>query len=503
MNRDVEYQLRFIVPPSSAAAVRSAVESATGQCDEVVLSARYFDTPSLLLTRRGASLRLRREAGQWIQTLHQLEGDGICSGVIHLPLAQAALDLPALVDRPGVASLFTDVARAEVLQSRLQPQFQRVFERVRTVVSFEDGVHCVVALNLDAGEYRVRSVQFPMVELTMTLLGGDLRALLQLAMQWQQRHDLVWNPLSTGQVGANLRAHGEFFAVRPGKPVALEKTADVSNAATRMIEHCLVETGVNAARLAMVSDRDTSPSTQETVRQCRRALRRLVIATKLFRRWVDLPPKTNRRALSGIARSLGAAQRDQIFQQRLLRQLYDAGCGPLGHPFNAGPVLQIDAVKTPVQQQLLTLLIWRHSTVTGPRVDRLFSRLLRRHLNRQLRRIRKRCRSFDQASAKDLNRLRRQVRDLSVQIDLCRQILPRRKTGDIRQTVVVVLPLLRTWRALEHARKMLPADPDSSRDEPDRGSLRFASGFIAGRLHGLRYSLILLTRRIARRSLRL
>ena len=87
--------------------------------------------------------------------------------------------------------------------------------------------------------------------------------------------------------------------------ISLEKTADVSNAATRMIEHCLVESGVNAARLAMVGDRDTSPSTQETVRECRRALRRLVIATKLFRGWVDLPPKTNRRALSGIARSLG------------------------------------------------------------------------------------------------------------------------------------------------------------------------------------------------------
>lgn len=508
-----DYQLRFWVPAASASALRAAVESATGQCDEVVLTARYFDTPGADLARQGASLRLRREAGQWIQTLALAAGDGLGSRSEHVPLADGFLDLAALAERPGIAAQLGDASQLRALQDDLSERYQRVFERVRTVVHHDRPAGCVVALAIDAGEYRVGQIQLPAVELTMTLLGGPLDGLLALARLWQARFALVWNPLTAGDLGVNLQTSGALVAATRCVAPRLPTNPSVGQACATLIDYCLLDVARCAASVSEITGNVPETAAARSNRLLRRAARRLHVMTRLGHRWLDgesLPPE---RDLSVCLQAMGQLKHRQAFYRRLLKQLYDAGCGPLGLSYEVGWDDQGREAAVQVQAPLLALLAWRHSSRFVDNGGHRFHRLLTRRLNQQLRRICRQCRQFDELSAADLHKLKRRLRELQILLSLCDDLLPAKRVKQVRRHVMVLLPMLRTWRHLEHAAHMLDAGAADAtpiageasairRPGEDRASWQFAAGWIAGRMHGLRAGLGSMARQAARVRIR-
>src|SRR5690606_36254853 len=65
----VEFELKFLVPRASRAAVRAVLAERGAALATHHLVARYFDTADRRLARAGLSLRLRREGRRWVQTL--------------------------------------------------------------------------------------------------------------------------------------------------------------------------------------------------------------------------------------------------------------------------------------------------------------------------------------------------------------------------------------------------------------------------------------------------
>jgi len=69
-----EIELKFGVPPARAGAIDAALRRA--QARGLTIESRYFDTPDHRLAEAGLSLRLRRSAGLWEQTL-KAPGEGL------------------------------------------------------------------------------------------------------------------------------------------------------------------------------------------------------------------------------------------------------------------------------------------------------------------------------------------------------------------------------------------------------------------------------------------
>ena len=69
-----EIELKFGVPPARAGAIDAALRRA--QARRLAIESRYFDTPDRRLAEAGLSLRLRRSAGLWEQTL-KAPADGL------------------------------------------------------------------------------------------------------------------------------------------------------------------------------------------------------------------------------------------------------------------------------------------------------------------------------------------------------------------------------------------------------------------------------------------
>ncbi|MGB7303631.1 MAG: CHAD domain-containing protein [Burkholderiaceae bacterium] len=507
----LEHYLRFDVPAGAARDLRQALESVSevGQCDEVVLAARYFDTPDARLAAARTSVRLRREAGQWIQTWQTRRGDGVGHIEHHVPVAHGALNLATFAGRPGTAHLMRTEAKAKQLQAALVPRFQFVFERTRCVGAYGTTPDdCVVALTLDAGEFRARSRQQPVLELGIRLLNGSLAMMLRVATSWQDRFGLIWQPESIAVAGQRFAARKPLPATGRKPRVILARNDRVGDAAGIVVDQCIEQIAVNGAGMC------SKQSKARHFQQCHASLRRLSVALKLFKGWVEPPPVAVQQALHQLLDGFGTERHQRLIREKFLGQLYAAGCGPLGFPLNAAVATRAAgsngvndstlSLAGDVQRLLMGLLVWRHESLSSNSANRQFHPLLLGRLNKQIRKIRKLATRFDQLTHGELEQMRQRIRDLSIAVDFSRTLLPKKDRKTLKRVVFVCQPLLRTWRDLQHAADMLDTGGIGTvADDLHRGSRQFAAGWLAGRTLGLRFGLSVLMKRIARVRLQL
>ena len=298
------------------------------------LSAIYFDTPDLLLSRHRFALRLRNEDGRWGQTLkggkagaadrleHEVpvDPDGSSAGVPQLDLERhrestVGRELRALLRRHKNPSL-GESCRTEVTR------LHRLLRARGAVVEWA----------LDEGEVTAAGRSQPISELELELKSGDPASLFALAHDWETLHGLWVDPVSKSERGALLVKHEPFRAAVKARPPAWsakETRALDGDAMLRgMVACCLAQILPNAAEIARGSH------DPEHVHQLRVGLRRLRSVARGMQPFATRLPAGWEPSIMPVFDALGDARDKHVQSTAVAPRLRKAGAlvADLGGP---------------------------------------------------------------------------------------------------------------------------------------------------------------------------
>ena len=380
-----ETELKFRIPAARLAAVRRAVATRTAVIEP--LTAVYFDTPGEHLAQARVALRLRREAGGWVQTL-KAEGALALQRLEHnVALAQADLRGPGVADsRPALdlkrhAGSEAGAVLARVLAhappgQRLVARYATEVRRTHRLLRFEGAR---IELALDEGRITAGEAVCAVLEIEFELLSGPPQALLRLAARWAARFGLALDVRSKSERGHRLALGQPSSPATRARPLKLSRRAAPGAALAAMLGNALSQVLANASPLAELAELaapssaarvgeappGAAPEPQsrpdaELLHQLRVGLRRLrtvlqVFAPLLPASVTDLAP-----ALARLFAQLGAARDRDAMAQTLWPALRAAGApwteGPATPALTAPDPLPALLASPAVQQLWLALL---------------------------------------------------------------------------------------------------------------------------------------------------
>ncbi len=254
---DREIELKFTCGPDDLAAVLAAAPPGDDESRELI--SVYFDTADLALQKAGASLRVREQEGQRVQTLKR--GEGLDREEYEAPIDGLAPD-PELGPLPSLAPKGAD----------LRPVFNvRVSRRQRTF-RYQDAV---IELALDQGEVTGGEQKRPICEVELELKSGPPSALFALARELSAAAPLYLAFDSKAARGQALVAGAEQTARKSGV-IEFSDKATVAEAFRTVARKALAQIAANAASLR-------GEPGAETVHQLRVGARRLRSALTTFK----------------------------------------------------------------------------------------------------------------------------------------------------------------------------------------------------------------------------
>jgi len=263
------------------------------------LTARYFDTPDLHLLRHGAGLRVRKEDGQWIQTMKA--GGSVQSGLHSRNEWEGVVDrawprLGKLRKLVGDDAHWLAMLDAPHLKERLEPLF--VVDVQRHLWQVESAGNRI-EVALDIGHIERKSQRVPVNELELELKDGDPAGLYAFALQLLDDIPLRISNINKAQRGYMLvreTGHAPFRA----QAMALDAGASLADALPAVLGNCLEH--IQRNELAVVEGHDP-----ETLHQMRVGVRRLRSALRLFAKVAPCPPAL-RDDIDWLGAVLGAAR---------------------------------------------------------------------------------------------------------------------------------------------------------------------------------------------------
>lgn len=270
-----------------------------------LLESRYFDTARFSLLRNGLTLRVRRTADGFVQTVKTApkgEQSAFQRGEWEASVPSFSPDL----------GLFTR-GRRVALVGNLEPAFGTVFERQKCEVDFPKGSSAAsrIEIALDEGYVHAGKRVEKIAEIELELVAGDPAHLFELG---RKLHDLVG--LRLGDDSKAARGYRLAGAERPEGSRAgnLLFHSDVSLDAgiEKSFRACLGQWLANQAAAYDGSD-------VEGVHQMRVAIRRFRSALTFFKGII--PPETTakfRKNAQVIASSLGPARDWDVFLEETL-----------------------------------------------------------------------------------------------------------------------------------------------------------------------------------------
>jgi triphosphatase len=230
----------------------------------------YYDTPSLILLHWGISLRLRRDARKWMQTIKSAGNavNGLHQRIeIENEVANGQLDFNKFTN-----TVYENFLRQESLQHQIQPIFSTNIQRTEWQLSFVNGDQ--VELVLDIGDLIAGDKREPICEIELELKQGNAGRLFEIALQLQQHIPLWIENIS--------KAHRGYAYYRPqqpsivsANPAKLHRKMKASEALTAIVQECLTQLQGNQEMVLYGKD-------IEGVHQMRVALRRLRSALNVF-----------------------------------------------------------------------------------------------------------------------------------------------------------------------------------------------------------------------------
>ena len=270
-----ETELKYVVPEAAARAVDASLRRLGAR--QVSIESRYFDCDDGRLAASGISLRLRRSAGRWEQT-------------VKAPGRHAVERLEETVPRPGRwgaggpgidASLHFQTRAGALLQATLQGEdpalallMQVCTTRVRRRAAEIDVGSSRVEVAFDRGTIVAGDRSLPICEVEYELEAGDPRALIELARAGVVAHGMWLSTLSKAARGdAQARHAGKFAAVR-ARPPELRRNMSADRLRLAIMKACVDQVSANASILADGGLDD------EVIHQLRVGLRRLRTAVR-------------------------------------------------------------------------------------------------------------------------------------------------------------------------------------------------------------------------------
>ncbi len=174
---ETELKLRFSSSEESALLEQLRLAGATAVKTEH-LAAVYFDTPDLRLRHNGVAVRVRKEAGTWVQTV---KGKGALERGVHhreevnIPVEGPELDRTKLPVVGPLASVFDD----RELRDCLAPVVET--DVTRRVWTFDSPKGASVEVAVDCGKVRAAGKSRSLHEVEFELLRGEAGELFALA----------------------------------------------------------------------------------------------------------------------------------------------------------------------------------------------------------------------------------------------------------------------------------------------------------------------------------
>lgn len=267
----------------------------------------YFDTPEYDLLKAGIGLRVRRQAGKYLQSL---KTTGQAFGGLHQRQEwedEVQGELPEYEKLPPELLPTWLVAQKKKAQN-IQSLFTTDFIRSRWDLTVND--QTTIELVLDQGEIKTSEKTLPLCEIELELKQGDIIHLFQVALTLQQEIPLVLENKSKAARGYALYRPQPLSYYKAEK-IGLEPKMRGEDSFIQIIWHCLSHLQKNEDMVLYGED-------IEGVHQMRVALRRLRSTFNLYQ---NIMPKKVHAELSEelkwLGSILGVARDWDVFNENL------------------------------------------------------------------------------------------------------------------------------------------------------------------------------------------
>lgn len=333
---DREYECKLGGTAAQLRAVKKAAQGlSSGRITWVTddLVSVYYDTPDMRLSRRGATLRVRRKKGRFVQNVKS-ENDG--TGAL-FARGEWEQEVDSLIPRLDLLPEAAVEVLGLVLPGELQETFRTHFTRERAVIARRGamGPESRIEVAIDNGEVVAvnrtpagipikgprAKLREKIQECELELVEGDPRDLFEVALELQQAAGLTILQESKAARGYRLLSPPKVVPVRAGRTTL--RPDQSANAAIAAILRA--GTGHMLANEGPAID-GTDP---EGVHQFRVAVRRMRSMLSVFSKLLD-PARVDwlKVELKWIADQFGPARDWDVFIAEILGPPQKAGVEP-------------------------------------------------------------------------------------------------------------------------------------------------------------------------------
>jgi len=315
-----EIELKFGVPPARAGVIDAALRRAAGRRQSI--ESRYFDSPDHRLAEAGLSLRLRRSAGLWEQTLKS-PAEGLGERLEETVLRPGRwgpggppVDL-SLHDGTAAGKRLRDVlTKGGTAPAGLEPVHVCTVARRSIEIDAHGGR---VEVAFDRGEIHAGAGLAPVCEVEYELKGGEASALIAFGQDGVREHGLWLCTLSKAARGDRLVRGETAGPPVKAKPPTLDRGMSGAGIFRAVLKACLDQVQANATEIG------EGHRTAESIHQLRVGIRR---ARTAWRELAPLCPAAGpawETPLSDAFRALGAYRDRNTVVASLQARLAESG----------------------------------------------------------------------------------------------------------------------------------------------------------------------------------
>jgi len=339
-----EIELKFGVPEEAVVAIERALRRYGGRSHSI--ASHYWDSADRRLAEAGISLRLRKSAGRWEQTVkatgpnpaERLEETVARHGRWEAPGPSPELLMHA--GTPADPLLVSALARpGDTAPAPLLPVFSSVIKRL--ALEIEVG-GARVEIDFDRGAIHAGDRSLPVVEVEAELKQGDAAALIDVARAGVDAHGLWLSTASKAARGDRLAGRADAPRAVKSRRAKLDDDASGSEIFRAVIRSCLDQVLANAS---VIADGELD---DEAIHQLRVGLRRMRTAWRELASWRGALAPTWEAPAAELFRALGAYRDRQTVAASMQQRLAAAGSPepvlrPPGTPPDSDPVALVRA----------------------------------------------------------------------------------------------------------------------------------------------------------------
>jgi len=482
----IQTKLKFNVRPDQLSRLRSLPlfrKISTGRAKTRSMSTTYFDTRRGDLRGMGVSLRVRRDDGNFLQTL-KATAEAVGNARVGY-----AFEATVSSERPSISLISPPSLRRRIQDvggEQLEPLIRVDVNRTDRTVSFGEGGEAV--LEIEEGEIHAGDKRIAVADVELSASEAPLHQLYELALSVHEKVAIY--PVSESESEIGYRHLGlTTRADQSGRGSPMRKRKKIEKVFSGVLQECFESLQASATRLHEGADINLANGDLAT-------LIRLKTMLRIFR---HLVPDEQREALlaeiDGFIELFRAWDCWETFDKRLVRpaqrRLSDLNVEPLRgmveqHRLSAQTAARDALMSERFSGLLLTLGYWlalspwseiggfpKGAAPTEPITP--FARDVLSQKARDVGKLAKRAAKTNDSHSRELAD---EVLGFCDMIDLFADLYPARKIEPIKMQVERVAARKAFLVSLDNAWENLGRSEDSA-DEPT-GSGTFAAGIVLG-----------------------